>query len=431
MTFIYGGRTYGAEEFSSVYQAVDAASAVVALPGYDPVAPYDEWTWSEVSWLETASGFDLFGFLNNETDNEHSFVMASLDENGARTGDFVVIRDPTETSWTDENHEVVALPGGNHLVIYQDDNADTVEFLVFDDSGASLATRTLASQHLPSLRSGSTAVLTQNNEVVTCVVNETEGYTDSVLQLHITPVETGDALGTSTTVDLYDNGTVTLTDDQDEVEADTCMLAALAGGGVAVLHDTADSVRQKTHVTFFDEDFSVTSTTEAAGGYLGYTSNMACNDADECVFAIEDGGPDAFVYFKSNADGSDTFGPHPFTDHEYDEEPAVAAFEDGTFMIVSGEDESVMTAMWLIDENGVVEEKQLVYPIRSPRYDAKRLIVTGPYTAKFLYETFNLGEVVTIDLHKNSLKVVESAGSFSVTNESAHTVETTVFLSGV
>ena len=37
---------------------------------------------------------------------------------------------------------------------------------------------------------------------------------------------------------------------------------------------------------------------------------------------------------------------------------------------------------------------------------------------------------MTIDVHKNQLKIAEADGSFSVTNESAHTVETKVVLNG-
>ena len=262
-----------------------------------------------------------------------------------------------------------------------------------------------------------------------CVENNSGPESESVLQLHITPVEAGDVLGTSTTVDIYDNATVTPTVTQDVVEADLCILQALSGGGVVALHETADSFRGQTHVTFFDEDFLVTSTTHVAGRY--FYGDIACNDVDECIFVIEDGGPDAFVYFKSNPDGSDTFGPHPFTDHEYDESPQVAAFADGTFMIVTGEDDSIITAIWNIDENGVVEQMQLFHPTRQPGYGHRELITTGPYTAKYMYESYDYDEIYTIDLTKNQLRVVESDGSFSVTNESAHTVETNAFLSGV
>jgi hypothetical protein len=439
VTFTFGGRTYSAEEFSSVYQAVDAASAVVALPGFDPVAPYDEWDWSHGSYLETASGFDVYGHREAyQTDewtsfNEHSFVMVSLDENGAPVGDLVVIQEATEGSNYYEQHEVIVLPGGNRLLVYEDETseAETVEFRVLDDSGAAVATRTLASHSLTGpWNSSGVVALTQNNEVVTCVNDLSEGWEDSVLQLHITPVEAGDALGTSTTVDLYDNGTVTLTPSQTEVDANRCVLEALTGGGVVALHETADSTGGKTHVTFFDEDFLVTSTTHVSGRYFNQ-ADIACTDMDECIFVIEDGGPDAFVYFKSNPDGSDTFGPHPYTDHEYDESPVVAAFADGTFIIVAGEDDSIMSAMWSIDENGVVEQMQLFHPTRQPGYGHRGLITTGPHTAKFFYESYDDDGFYSIDLHKNQLRVVESDGSFSVTNESAHTVETTVLLNGV
>ena len=304
-----------------------------------------------------------------------------------------------------------------------------MEFRVFDDSGAVVGTQTLASHELAGTYRDPSVVLTQNNEVVACVHNDSGSESESVLQLHITPVEAGDVLGTPTTVDLYDNATVTPTPTQDIVEADRCTLQALDGGGVVVVHETADSFRGKTHVTFFDEDFLVTSTTHVAGRY--FYGDIACNDVDECIFVIEDGGPDAFVYFKSNPDGSDTFGPHPFTDHEYDESPQVAAFADGTFMIVAGEDDSLITAIWNIDEDGVVEQMQLFHPTWQPGYGERELIATGPYTAKFMYESYDYDEIYTIDLTKNQLRVVESDGSFSVKNESAHTVETTAFLSGV
>ena len=439
MTFTYGDRTYGAEDFSSVYQAVDAASAVVALPGYDPVAPYDRWYWRYATFVETASGFELFAYRETDLDDdvemdESSFVMVRLDEDGAQTGDLVVIQDATEAgALKAENHNVITLPDGNRLIVWEnwaDNDVPKVEFRVFDDSGAVVGTRNLVSHELagPS-GGGSSVVLTQNNEVVACVDNHSESQSESVLQLHITPVEAGDVLGTSTTVDIYDNATVTQTATQTAIDADSCILQALSGGGVVAVHETADAIRGKTHVTFFDEDFLVTSTTHVAGRY--FYGDIACNDVDECVFVIEDGGPDAFVYFKSNPDGSGTFGPHTFTDHEYDESPQVAAFADGTFMIVSGEDDSITTATWLIDENGAVEQMQLFHPTWQPGYGDGELITTGPYTAKFMYESYDYDDFYTIDLHKNQLKVVESDGSFSVKNESAHTVETTVFLSGV
>jgi hypothetical protein len=431
VTFTYGDRTYGAEDFSSVYQAVDTASAVVALPGYDPVAPYREWEWGYPTFVETASGFTLFAQRQTYSDGEpteYSFVMVRLDENGAQTGDLVVIQDTTEAgSSAAEHHNVITLPDGNRLIVWHDFSMGAaVEFSVFDDSGAVVGTRTLPSHNLAGTYRGASVVLTQNNEVVACVNNI---ESDSLLQLHITPVEAEDVLGTPTTVDIYDNATVTPTPTQDVVEADRCTLRALSGGGVVVMHETADSFRGETHVTFFDEDFSVTSTTHVAGRY--FYGDIACNDVDECAFVIEDGGPDAYIYFKSNPDGSDTFGPHTLTDHEYDESPQVAAFADGTFMIVSGEDDSLMSAMWTIDENGVLDQMQLFHPTRQPGYGDRELVTTGPYTAKFMYESYDNNEIYTIDLHKNQLKVVESDGSFSVKNESAHTVETTVFLSGV
>ena len=445
VTFTYGDRTYGAEDFSSVYQAVDAASAVVALPGYDPVTPHGRWNWEYGTFVETASGFELFAYRQTDLDenygdpDESSFVMVRLDEDGAQTGDLVVIQDTTAAGApAAENHNVITLPDGNRLIVWEDwtanreNNANpvTVEFRVFDDSGAVVGTRNLASHELAGpTRSSPSVVLTQNNEVVACVDNSSESQSESVLQLHITPVEAGDVLGTSTTVDIYDNATVTPTATQTVIDADSCVLQALSGGGVVAVHETADAVRGKTHVTFFDEDFLVTSTTHVAGRY--FYGDIACNDVDECVFVIEDGGPDAFVYFKSNPDGSGTFGPHPLTDHEYDETPRVAAFADGTFMIVSGEDDSLMTGMWNIDENGAVEQMQLFYPTWQPGYGLRELITTGPYTAKFMYESYDYDEIYTIDLHKNQLRVVESDGSFLVKNESAHTVETTVFLSGV
>ena len=148
------------------------------------------------------------------------------------------------------------------------------------------------------------------------------------------------------------------------------------------------------------------------------------------MFVIEDGGPDAYVYFKSNPDGSDTFGPHPLTDQEYDEDPVVAAFADGTFMIIAGEDDSIMSSTWLIDETGAVEYNQLFMPLRSPGYGSRAAITTGPHSVKWLYRAYDVDEFALIDVHKNQLKITEAAGSFSVTNESAHTVETTVVLTG-
>jgi len=101
-------------------------------------------------------------------------------------------------------------------------------------------------------------------------------------------------------------------------------------------------------------------------------------------------------------------------------------------MIISTENDSLMSAKWNIDENGVAAEKDLFAPIRAPGYSGDTdLIATGPYTAKWLYEVYASKAFYTIDVHKNQLKVAESDGSFSVTNESAHTVETSVTLVGV
>jgi hypothetical protein len=146
---------------------------------------------------------------------------------------------------------------------------------------------------------------------------------------------------------------------------------------------------------------------------------------------VEDGGPDTFYYFRSNADGTDTFGPHGLTDHQYEEEPVAVAFADGTFMITAGEDPSLMTAMWIIDENGAAAEPQFLKFLAAPAFGIRKLIATGPYTARFAYEDYQNRFLTLIDVHKNQLNVVESDGSFSVTNESAHTVETSVVLVGV
>ena len=85
----------------------------------------------------------------------------------------------------------------------------------------------------------------------------------------------------------------------------------------------------------------------------------------------------------------------------------------------------------LIDETGAVEYNQLFMPLRSPGYGPRAAITTGPHTVKWLYEAYDVDELALIDVHKNQLEVTEAAGSFSVTNESAHTVETTVLLTGV
>jgi hypothetical protein len=429
VTFVYGGRTYDAEEFSSVYQAVDITSAVTVLETYDTVSPYDESSWNNTSLLKTSSGFTLFAKRKNDTDDEFSFVKTNLDEDGATVGDRVIILDPTETILRDSDMQVIALNSGNYLLVYNDEAVNTVEFLVFDEAGTSVDTRTLASHKIKAgFGVARYNALTQNNEVVTCLLNESGA--EPVLQLYITPLGAGDALGTSTTVNLFDNGVATLTAAQDDVIGEKCALTALAGGGVAVLHETGDTIRDKTHVSFFDEDFAVTSTTEVSSSYIAEV-DIACNAEDECLFVYELGGPDAYVYYKSNPEGTDTFGPHPFTDHEYDEDPVVAAFPDGTFMIVAGEDDSIMSAKWNIAENGVAEEKQLFAPLRTPGFGDRHLVATGPYTAKLLYEGYDYEDLYVIDVHKNQLKVEEAEGSFTVTNESAHTVETSVTLVGV
>jgi hypothetical protein len=437
VTFYYGGRTFEADEFSSVYQAVDPASSVVVLPAFDPVSPYDDWDWSGVTLLETDSSFTVFAKLFNDTDDVYSFVMASLDEDGARSGDFVVVQDSTEVTSTDEDHEVVALSDGNYVLVYassREGTAGDIDIVAFDDSGATLATRTLTDHWLNSRDSDTANVVTQNDELVSCVYNfeddpDLQSPSQGVLQLHIIPIGDGGALGTSSTVDLYDNTTPTQTATQNEITNDKCILRTLTGGGVVVLHETSDGTRTNQHVTFFDEDFAVTSTTQVAGSYIS-ESNIACNANDDCVFVIEVGGPDAYVYFKSNPDGSDTFGPHPLTDQEYDEDPVVAAFDDGTFMIIAGEDDSIMSSTWLIGETGAVESNQLFMPLRSPGYGPRAAITTGPHTVKWLYRAYDIDELAVIDVHKNQLEITEAAGSFTVTNESAYTVETAVELTG-
>ncbi len=255
-------------------------------------------------------------------------------------------------------------------------------------------------------------MLTANNEVVSCLYNES----DDLQQLHVTPIGEGGALGTPSIVDLAD-------------EDQKCILAALPGGGVAVLHEQDVNPYEETAVTFFDESFSVTSTHVLHNGYYGDAA-VACSNSD-CLFVVENGGPDSFYYFGSNADGTDTFGPHALTDHEYDEDPVAVAFADGTFMITAGEDDSQMTAMWIIDENGAAAEPQFLNFLHAPAYGIRKLIATGPYTAKFAYEDWQNRFLTLFDVHKNQLKVDESDGSFSVTNESAHTVETSVVLVGV
>ena len=93
VTFSYLGTKYDAEEFSDVYQAVDIESAVMALEGYDPEPPYDHWDWTDITFLETASGFDMFALKiiwnDDDDDDAVSFVKASLDEQGVRTGDLI------------------------------------------------------------------------------------------------------------------------------------------------------------------------------------------------------------------------------------------------------------------------------------------------------------------------------------------------------
>ena len=435
VTFSFDDRTFSADEFSSVYQAVDAASSVVALPGFDPASPYDRWRWEDTTLLETDNGFAIFATKNNTTDNNYSFVMASLGEDGARTGDYVVIQDTTEAGNNHGDHEVMALADGNYVLVYED--FDDTHILVFDDSGATLTTRTLTDHQTTTYQTSTSNAVTQNNELVSCVYNYTDDPDPTnpehgVLQLHIIPIGAGGALGTASTIDLYDNSTPTPTATQDEILARDCVLTALAGGGIAVLHQgaAADATNETVHVTFFDEDFSVTSTTQVVGAAIS-KADIACNNDDDCVFVVEDGGPDSYWYYKSNPDRSDTFGPHPLTDQEYDEDPVVAAFADGTFMIVAGEDDTLMSATWLVDETGAIEHNQLFIPLYSPGYGSRAIITTGPHTAKWLYEAHGINDITLIDVHKNQIAITEADGSFSVTNESAHTVETKVLLNGV
>ena len=430
VTFSYLGTKYDAEEFSDVYQAVDIESAVMALEGYDPEPPYDHWDWTDITFLETASGFDMFALKtiwNDDDDDEcMSFVKASLDEQGVRTGDLIELI--PDTDYSSDNFEVVALPGGNDLVVHS--ISDSVEFVVFNAAGAAGETRSLPSHSLDSGQGSGHSTLTQKNEVVTCLSDDSAGDSNEVLQLYIMPIGTADALGTPTTVTLYDNATVTQTQSQDDIQAADCIVKALPGGGIAVLHESGTMTERVSMATFFDEDFAITSTKVVSHSYIGY-ADIACNEDDDCVFMFEIAGPDSNVYYKSNPAGTDTFGPHPYTDHEYDERSQVTSFADGTFMMVSGEDDSLMSAIWNIDENGVAAEIQLFSPISAPGYANRELITTGPYTAKWAYGGYNTDAHYTIDVHKNELKVTEADGSFTVTNQSGHTVDTSIMLVGV
>ena len=427
VTFSYLGTKYDAEEFSDVYQAVDIENAVVALEGYDPEPPYFDWDWSDITFLETASGFDVFALRSifNVEDDARPFVKASLDEQGVRTGDLIELIPVTAL---EGNFEVVALPGGNHLVVHS--IGGSVEFVVFNAAGAAGETRSLPSHSLDSGAGSGHSTLTQKNEVVTCLSDDSAGDSNEVLQLYIMPIGTADALGTPTTVTLYDNATVTQTESQNDIQAADCIVEALPGGGIAVLHESANMTHRVSMATFFDEDFAITSTKVVSHSYIG-EADISCNEDDDCVFMFEIGGPDSNVYYKSNPAGTDTFGPHPYTDHEYDESSQVTSFADGTFMMVSGEDDSLMSAIWNIDENGVAAERQLFAPISAPGYSDRELITTGPYTAKLAYGGYIRDAVYTIDVHKNELKVTEADGSFTVTNQSGHTVDTSIMLVGV
>ena len=393
VTFSYGGRTYDLDDFGSVHPAIDFDSGVWGT----------EFNTSNWALLKTASGFDLF------TEGDDNLVRITLDGSGESTADPVEMLD----SYSSEV-EVLALPGGNFIAIYGGDSWDEtpVEMRVFDGSGTALDQRTIANHSHDAPEEADWNVLTANNEVVSCLYN----HSDDLQQLHVSPIGEGGALGTPSIVDLAD-------EDQE------CILAALPGGGVAALHEQDVNPYQETAVTFFDESFSVTSTQVLHNGYFGDAA-VACSNSD-CLFVVENGGPDSFYYFGSNADGTDTFGPHGLTDHEYDEEPVAVAFADGTFMITAGEDDSFMTAMWIIDENGAAAEPQFLNFLHAPAQGIRKLIATGPYTAKFAYEDYQNRFLTLIDVHKNQLKVDESDGSFSVTNESAHTVETSVVLVGV
>ena len=146
--------------------------------------------------LETADGFELFA--RKAVGNEVSFVMASLNEEGERVGDFVVISAPTPGIEDTFDYEVVALPDGNYVRVYAFDSRPTVSagdvgIVTFDASGTTLASRTLT-DHWLNLRYADTAnVVTQNNELVSCVYNFTDdpdlqSPSEGVLQLHIIPI---------------------------------------------------------------------------------------------------------------------------------------------------------------------------------------------------------------------------------------------------
>ena len=110
---------------------------------------------------------------------------------------------------------------------------------------------------------------------------------------------------------------------------------------------------------------------------------------------------------------------------------AATAFEDGTFAFIVADKDSTTMTMWSINSEGVLENKQSLPLIKPSSKGRATLIATGLYSAKLFYEVAEFVEDYAIDVHKNQLTVAETDGLFTVTNQSAHTVDTSITLVGV
>ena len=271
------------------------------------------------------------------------------------------------------------------------------------------------------------SALTQKNELVTCHATNNNA-SNSILRLAITPLTAGDILGTEVTVDIYDN--TTATNNASLPRQIDCVVHALAGGGVVVLHSGVAEDRASKQVTFYNENFGVTANAQVANTTGLKGAAIACNANDTCLFVYSEASVGNHYYYTSNSAGTKTLGPfalETFSAGNY----AATVFEDGTFaFIVSDSNSSTMT-MWSINSDGVLENKQSLPLLKPSNQNRATLIATGLYSAKLFYMVDEFDEDYAIDVHKNQLTVAETDGLFTVTNQSAHTVDTSITLVGV
>jgi hypothetical protein len=399
---------------------------VLSLDFYDPINLVS-WVFSDVEILKTDTGFK--GFFEHNVSGATSYSTVAFDTTGARDGNFVTLVGSGIYSAANEKIQVLALPSGNFARIFDDTTA--IATVIFDPAGNAIDGKSLAGGELniPALFETQSlhSALTQKNELVTCHATNSNLPT-SILRLLITPLLPGDLLGTEVTVDIYDNGTAS--NNGNLPLQKECIVHALAGGGVVVLHSGVAEDRASKQVTFYNENFEVTANAQVADDSVLEGAAIACNANDTCLIVFSLTATRNQYYYTSNSAGTKTLGPfalETFSAANY----AATAFEDGTFAFIVADKDSTTMTMWNINSEGVLENKQSLPLIKPSSKGRATLIATGLYSAKLFYEVAEFVEYYAIDVHKNQLTVAEADGSFTVTNQSAHTVDTSITLVGV